>query len=161
MKMNSKTKPATPVQGQACECGCGTQTKGGKFAMGHDSKHKSTLVHLAMAGEKSSIDELERRGWTRFLDKKREVANRPQAAPRVRQERSLDDEEKAAIAFDRYQSIKAAGERLKSHGRYAGDRKLIITKTNYLRILNLSNSELSRITQTGLDSDEYTGEVAS
>lgn len=61
----TKTKPE-------CECGCGGATKGGRFLPGHDAKLKKALVAAALSGSKRAEAKLEKLGWTKFLDAKRE-----------------------------------------------------------------------------------------
>lgn len=56
-----------------CECGCGTDTKGGKFNPGHDAKHKSNLIEAALGGNEAAKAELRDRGWIKFLTKKQET----------------------------------------------------------------------------------------
>lgn len=56
-----------------CECGCGADTKGGKFNPGHDAKHKSNLIEQAIAGSEDAKAELRTRGWGKFLTKKVET----------------------------------------------------------------------------------------
>jgi hypothetical protein len=50
-----------PTKG-SCEC-CGDPTKGGKFAPGHDARHKSKLKKASGAGDKDAYKELVERGW--------------------------------------------------------------------------------------------------
>lgn len=145
--------PDPSKQKNRCQCGCGTPT-GARFTPGHDAKHKSTLVHLALGGDQAAIDELEERGWTKFLDKKRETASRPARASRPRAERDLDDEEKAAIAWARYQEMKQAGERLREAGRYyRAEGGLQVTAANRKVILAASLDELAGWTQEQLDAE--------
>ena len=67
MKTNTK-KSKTPK----CECGCGETTKGGRFVPGHDAKLKSALVAAALAGSKRATTRLQKLGWEKFLDAKRQ-----------------------------------------------------------------------------------------
>jgi hypothetical protein len=62
--MNKKTKIKAP----RCLCGCGGQTKGGRFLPGHDAKLKKALVADAVAGKKRAANKLEKLGWSKFLD---------------------------------------------------------------------------------------------
>lgn len=144
--------PDPTKQKNRCQCGCGTPT-GARFTPGHDAKHKSALVHLALGGDQAAIDELEERGWTKFLEQKRATASRPARASRPRAERDLDDEEKAQIAWAQYQETKQAGERLKEAGRYyrAGGDQLVVTHANRNVILGASIEELRGFTQADLD----------
>ena len=45
-----------------CECGCGVIVKS-KFAQGHDSKLKSSLLRAFNGGTAEAGDELVKRGW--------------------------------------------------------------------------------------------------
>jgi hypothetical protein len=54
-------RPAS--KGPDCQCGCGGQTKGGRFLPGHDAKLKGKLKRAARAGDRKAADELARRGW--------------------------------------------------------------------------------------------------
>lgn len=45
-----------------CEC-CGTPTKGGRFAPGHDARLKSRLRKASDAGDKAAYKQLVERGW--------------------------------------------------------------------------------------------------
>lgn len=49
--------------GRDCECGCGGQTRGGRFQPGHDAKLKGSLLRRAAGGETAAQEELRRRGW--------------------------------------------------------------------------------------------------
>ena len=67
-----------------CECGCGGATKGGRFLPGHDAKLKKALVEAAMNGSKRAETKLEKLGWKKFLDAKREkvtATRKPDAKP--------------------------------------------------------------------------------
>jgi hypothetical protein len=61
--MNKKTKMKAP----RCLCGCGGQTKGGRFLPGHDAKLKKVLLTDARAGKKRAVNKLEKLGWSKFL----------------------------------------------------------------------------------------------
>ena len=54
-----------------CGCGCGRETSGTEFRQGHDAKRKSYLLKVARGKEEGNVslvmEELERRGWTKFL----------------------------------------------------------------------------------------------
>ena len=60
----------TPTKTE-CECGCGGATKGGRFLPGHDAKLKKALIQAALTGSKRAETKLEKLGWTKFLDAKR------------------------------------------------------------------------------------------
>jgi hypothetical protein len=50
-----------------CNCGCGGETKGGKWLIGHDMKAKSTLISRMRAGGEDAIEagaEMVARGWS-------------------------------------------------------------------------------------------------
>lgn len=61
----------TPTKTE-CECGCGGATKGGRFLPGHDAKLKKALTEAALTGSKRAETKLEKLGWSKFLDAKRE-----------------------------------------------------------------------------------------
>jgi hypothetical protein len=46
-----------------CGCGCGKQTKGGKFLPGHDTRLKSSLRRQARQGSQEALDALVAHGW--------------------------------------------------------------------------------------------------
>ncbi len=55
----------------ACLCGCGGNTKGGRYLPGHDAKHKSALIRAALGGGKRAEKKIGELGWTKFLEKAR------------------------------------------------------------------------------------------
>lgn len=60
--------------GSTCECGCGQSPKGetARFVVGHDARHKSALIRAVIDHQDQDAEaELERRGWTKFLEKAR------------------------------------------------------------------------------------------
>jgi hypothetical protein len=61
--MNKRRKLTAPI----CMCGCGGQTKGGRFLPGHDAKLKKALVADARAGKKRAINKLVKLGWSKFV----------------------------------------------------------------------------------------------
>jgi hypothetical protein len=75
-------KGAKPAK--SCECGCGGQTKGGRFLIGHDAKLKSRLINEVLdgkgAGAKAAEAQITKLGWTSFLEKSRGSRDRKQAA---------------------------------------------------------------------------------
>ena len=91
MTKNTRTKgSAAPL----CECGCSTPTKGGKYAPGHDAKHKQILLAAALGGSKRAEDTLQAKGWAKFLDAKREtlgVGKRPTSPKPARTPRTAPD----------------------------------------------------------------------
>jgi hypothetical protein len=127
-------REAKRANGNPCQCECGGKTGGGRYLPGHDAKHKSALVKLALGGDQEAVELLGNKGWTRFLDKAREVAARPKADPRVkRAEREQSDQERAQENLARLARLKAAGEVLKGLGRYgksSGDRRVPVTREN-------------------------------
>lgn len=140
-----------------CICGCGGKTKGGSFIPGHDAKLKSILIKGVLeqtkveALETLTPDEclvvLEERGWTKFLDKARDVASRPK-----KERRAASKEKNTSEAWDEYTRFKQAGERLKAIDRYyMKDTKLTLTKKNIGAVLDLSDEALKKITQEELD----------
>lgn len=57
---------------RSCECGCGEQTKVGRFVAGHDAKLKSRLLKMAREGDTQTerivgATGLEQRNWIHFL----------------------------------------------------------------------------------------------
>ena len=66
-----------PTPGAPCECGCAGTTGGGRYLPGHDAKHKANLIEAALKDDQAAIDLLESKGWTKFLDKRREIKARP------------------------------------------------------------------------------------
>jgi hypothetical protein len=54
-KLRTKTSAAAPQ----CECGCGANTKGGRFLPGHDAKLKKALVESALGGSKRAESKLD------------------------------------------------------------------------------------------------------
>lgn len=140
--------PRPKPEPKMCLCGCGDMTKGGTFCMGHDARHKRNLINEALLGNGDAITELEERGWTKFLEKSREVVSKPK---RVRRKEHSDAKlEESAARMD---ALKTAAQRLKTVGRYAkaDGNKLEITKQNANKICALSDDELSTITQEELD----------
>lgn len=126
-KQAAKGKPAKVTAPKACGCGCGETTKGGEFAMGHDARHKSNLIKEALTGNNpAAVIELERRGWTKFLDKKREVLANGATRERQRADgirvyqptNGPTPEEAARESLARLAEMKMAGEILKVLDRY-------------------------------------------
>lgn len=104
---------------RVCACGCGEETRGGEFRMGHDARHKSNLIKEALTDNPDALAEIERRGWLTHLDKAREIAARPVKEPTERRvEQAESNEEKAQRAHDRLNVIKAACLMLKLVGQY-------------------------------------------
>lgn len=101
-----------------CLCGCGIKTKGGQFVPGHDARYKSQLIATAMGNDLEAAAEaatiLEARGWTKFLDKKREVVAKTKA-PRVKVE---EDEFHQALRTSSVYLMKAAAKVLRWTGQY-------------------------------------------
>lgn len=143
-KAQAEREKRRATKGQLCHCGCGGTTGGGKYLPGHDARHKSALIKAVLASEVAGEDEpgvrragtealavLEQKGWTKFLDKAREVAARPKADPRVaRAERRQNDEERARRNIERLNLLKAAAARLKELDRYSkkdGHRMVPVT----------------------------------
>jgi hypothetical protein len=65
---NRKRYMAKP---QDCTCGCGGQTRGGRFLPGHDAQLKSRLVTAAREGNKGdrakAVKRLEELGWEKYI----------------------------------------------------------------------------------------------
>lgn len=73
-----------PTPGAPCECGCGGATGGGRYLPGHDAKHKASLIELGLKNDAAALLLLEEKGWTKFLEKRKEIKNRPKPPPRAR-----------------------------------------------------------------------------
>ncbi len=100
-----------------CLCGCGTKTKGGAFAPGHDARYKSQLIQTVIDNTNpeavaEAMKVLDSRGWIKFLDKKREVLANARA-PKKRKE----PQDEIAGKDDVY-LMKAAAKILKWTGQY-------------------------------------------
>ena len=65
---DSKPAKRTP---QPCACGCGDQTKGGRFLPGHDARLKGRLLAQLREGsarERATAEKaLRANGWDRFI----------------------------------------------------------------------------------------------
>lgn len=93
-------KQAAPKPVKYCLHGCGAQTKGGDFLIGHDAKLKSILQKAYVAGEatvslgqsplsgQAPMEIAKARGWEGFLNKAKEAAeakaNKPKRAPKAK-----------------------------------------------------------------------------
>lgn len=103
------TIPVVP----SCLC-CGEPTRGGDFLPGHDAKYKAHLIREALAGgNPDAVTELAARGWTKFLDKRREVEARPKGEPRPKPVANENGNVYKLLA------LKAGANLLRSVGRYA------------------------------------------
>lgn len=147
----AKKEQRRQTQGRDCECGCKGTTGGGRYLPGHDAKHKSALVKLAIQGEGSedvnenrlgmnAYAQLEERGWLKFLDKAKEVAARPKADPRVvRAAKSEDAEARARENIARLELMKEAGRIIRDLGRWSrkdDNPQVIITGDNAKAIVD-------------------------
>lgn len=101
----------------SCECGCRSTTGGGRYLPGHDAKHKSSLIKEALAGSEEAIATLEKKGWTKFLDKKREILARPEPE-RKRIKNQGVAVRPPAVGADLVLVMKAAAEMLREAGQY-------------------------------------------
>lgn len=137
----AKAKP-TP---QSCGCHCGGVTAGGEFAIGHDAKYKSALIRAALQREggapltvKQAEAELERRNWTRFLEKSRNVAVRVPSEHKAA--KVAEAAESAAESTERITAMKAAAARVKEAGRNGTQpgTRITVTRDNYQAILDAS-----------------------
>lgn len=63
VRMAREASRAGRRPGRDCECGCGGQTRGGRFQPGHDAKLKGSLLRRAAGGDTAATEELRRRGW--------------------------------------------------------------------------------------------------
>lgn len=71
-KTKSAADPAKPKrQPQACTCGCGEETKGGRYKPGHDARHKGALLTKLREGNarerESAEKQLRAAGWEQFI----------------------------------------------------------------------------------------------
>ena len=116
-----------------CECGCGAEVRS-RFRPGHDAKLKSALIRSAIQGDDPDAErELERLGWTKFLDKARKSRSR-QVQPRntQRQQRQADNQEKAGARLQILNDMKAARDALRELDR---SPEVQVTRYNYRHIL--------------------------
>lgn len=132
-----------------CKCECGDSTKGGEFCIGHDARRKSGLIKAALGRDggygitvQAAEAELEQRGWTKFLEKSRNVAVR---VPSEHKERKVV--EKAAQAEDKIaliRGMKDAADKVRlagRNGRTPGNR-ITVTRENYAEILATTVDDL-------------------
>lgn len=141
------SKPApTP---KACGCGCSEMTKGGEFAIGHDAKHKSALIRTALKREgglpmtvKAAEAELERRGWTKFLEKSRNVVVRVPSEHKAA--KAQEDVEDAEAAIKRLADLKEACAKVKKAGRSSTIRgsRVVVTRENCSTILGMTVKQI-------------------
>lgn len=134
-KKADTAKQQRRATGNSCECGCGGTTGGGRFLPGHDAKLKSQLVKAALSGDSNATADLERRGWTKFLEKAREKANRPKGE--ARQKRTEDDQQRAAEKLATLAQMKEALQVLRTQGRAKrGDEGYLeVTRENAAAII--------------------------
>jgi hypothetical protein len=145
----SKAKREKANAPQMCQCECGDSTKGGEFCIGHDARRKSGLIKAALLREggyplsvKDAEAELGRRGWTKFLEKSRNVAVR---VPSEHKEKQVI--EKAAQAEDKIALIKGmkdAADKVRLAGRNGTQpgNRITVTRDNYEAILAATVKEL-------------------
>lgn len=129
------TIPVVP----SCLC-CGEATRGGDFLPGHDAKYKAHLIREALAGGNPDAEaELERRGWTKFLDKRREVEARPKGEPR--KPKAPDTNGNLHMLY----VLRAGAKVLKATGQYrTGANHIRMTPDNVGDILELNHPDLLR-----------------
>lgn len=132
-------KPKLPPR--RCVCSCGEMTKGGEFLPGHDARYKSALIREVKAGGNDEARaELERRGWTKFLDKSlnndRVQAERRSGIRPAKVRESVSSDEEGTARYYRYRKAQKATAVLKAVGRYgkaAGERRIeIVLDDDYL-----------------------------
>jgi hypothetical protein len=46
-----------------CDCGCGGETRGGRYLPGHDAKHRSNLLQAHDLGDAGATEDLFRHGF--------------------------------------------------------------------------------------------------
>lgn len=99
-----------------CECPCRQPTAGGRFLPGHDSKLKSHLIREALADSTEAERELRRRGWGKFLDRKRELVTLTPEQLKEQYEQRAKERAKAAV--DLLDRFRQASKLLQEQGRY-------------------------------------------
>lgn len=130
-----------------CLCGCEERTNGGTFRQGHDAKYKSWLINEALDGNNpEAIAILEQRGWTKFLDKRKEVLARPPKEARPKKELNMR-------AAEVLQLMKAAAKVLKWTGQYRRGTAfyISITPESALAIATRTHPELRLRVDTALE----------
>ncbi len=126
-KDQKKTEKAPKVMPK-CLCGCGEQTKGGRFIPGHDAKLKSDLFAKGDNGDKAAIAKLNELGWGElWINHQRVVKEKAERAERVAAEQA---DRKKAADDRRADRAKKAEERkaAKKDGKSSGSKKDIATK---------------------------------
>lgn len=122
-----------------CACKCGDRTGGGEFRQGHDARHKSNLIKEALADNADALAELDRRGWTRFLDKARTVKARPPRSHPVAVRARVDDaEERARQTIERIADMKRAQQVKRARGLWS----IEIGPTTYKDVLDLGMPDI-------------------
>lgn len=142
-----------------CMCGCGGETRS-RFQPGHDARLKGRLVRTYREGgrdaEAAKVVLLDL-GWGRYIGiDQPKVEHLPrERAPRIVTEEDLARKQAAIEArLQNLADMKAASKALQAagrHGKAAGDRRLIVTKTNAQAILALTPRRLAKATQEDLD----------
>lgn len=122
-----------------CICGCNEPTKGGSFRPGHDAKYKTRLINEAIDGRNPEAERiLEERGWTKFLDKRREVVARPARKP-------AEPATQTNGNGDLLSCMKAAAKVLRWTGQYSRSSTgyVEITADNVVAIARLEHPDLT------------------
>lgn len=118
-----------------CLCQCGIKTKGGQFVPGHDARYKSQLIATALGDDEDAAAAAERildgRGWTKFLEKRRNVLASAKA-PRVK----VDNSTPKGTEF--IYLMKAAAKVLRWTGQYAKNSR------NYIKISPINAWHLAK-----------------
>lgn len=126
-----------------CLCQCGGTTKGGSFLPGHDARYKSFLVKEAMAGGNPDAERiLEERGWTKFLDKAKEIAARPKVERRPAKPKADED---GLDSLDKLHLLKAGAKVLKRTNQYSksvGPRRIELDYAAIEELVTLTDSRL-------------------
>jgi hypothetical protein len=144
-----------PLVPRPCTC-CGQATKGGEFKMGHDAKFKSMLINCvlnektlvvghsqAIFSPAQAIEELDRRGWRKFLEKKIEVLRTAPERQRAKnQTKQARKQEGVVEIVDGYQMMKNAAVRLKEIERYSGPNKIIVDGENSQFLTNATIEQI-------------------
>lgn len=118
-----------------CLCQCGIKTKGGQFVPGHDARYKSQLIATALGDDADAAAEAERilegRGWTKFLEKRRNILATAKA-PRVKVDTSTPK------STEYLYLMKAAAKILRWTGQYAKNSR------GYIKISSINAWHLAK-----------------
>jgi hypothetical protein len=120
--MTKKSRTKTVVA-PLCECGCGADTKGGRFLPGHDAKLKKVLIEAALGGSKRATTKLGTLGWSKFLDAKREtLAKKEQPKARVPRRGRRSGEAQAAGKEQQTETSRRRGRARRAQAQRRGGK---------------------------------------